>query len=214
MTNPATKGATGNLVTLRQPTFLGKLNPPDRPKNADVRPREYLTAKEIDRMRKAARGIGRHGTRDEALILVSYRHGLRVSEACALRWDHIDFDRALVQVHRAKGSIDSEHPLAGVELRALRKLKAKATTPFVFETERGGPMTTSAVRKLVARAGVEAAIGFPVHPHMFRHGCGYKLANDGVDTRAIQHYLGHASIVHTTRYTEMRADRFKGFWRD
>ena len=43
-----------------------------------------------------------------------------------------------------KGGIDSEHPLAGVELRALRKLKAKARTPFVFETERGGPMTTSA----------------------------------------------------------------------
>jgi integrase len=91
MINPATKGVTGNVVALRQPTFSGKLNPPDRPKNADVRPREYLTAKEIDRMRKAARGIGRHGTRDDALILVSYRHGLRVSEACALRWDHIDY---------------------------------------------------------------------------------------------------------------------------
>jgi len=54
---------------------------------------------------------------------------------------------------------------------------------------------------------------FPIHPHMLRHACGYKLANDGHDTRALQHYLGHKSIVHTTRYTEMAADRFKDFWR-
>jgi type 1 fimbriae regulatory protein FimE len=187
---------------------------PTKPKNDDVRPREYLTEKEVDALRKAARGVGRHRARDDALFLVAYRHGLRVSEACALRWDHIDLQRALVHVHRAKGGIDSVHPLAGVELRALRKLKTKASTPFVFQTERGGPMTTSAVRKMVARAGIEAGITFPVHPHMLRHGCGYKLANDGIDTRAIQHYMGHASIIHTTRYTQLRADRFNGFWRD
>ena len=54
---------------------------------------------------------------------------------------------------------------------------------------------------------------FPIHPHMLRHACGYKLANDGHDTRVLQLCLGHKSIVHTTRYTEMVADRFKDFWR-
>jgi site-specific recombinase XerD len=54
----------------------------------------------------------------------------------------------------------------------------------------------------------------PVHPHTLRHATGYKLANDGQDTRAIQHYLGHRNIQHTTRYTELAADRFKDFWRD
>jgi len=74
------------------------------------------------------------------------------------------------------------------------------------------PMT--AVRKIVARAGEDAKLGFPVHPHMLRHACGCKLANDGHDTRAIQHYLGHRNIQNTVRYTEMAPDRFKGFWKD
>jgi len=80
-------------------------------------------------------------------------------------------------------------------------------------TERKGPLTVSTVRKMIARAGERAELPFPVHPHMLR-GCGFRLANDGQDTRVIQHYLGHRNIQHTVRYTEMAADRFKGFWRD
>ncbi len=75
-------------------------------------------------------------------------------------------------------------------------------------------MTDSAVRKLIARAGRGAGFDFPVHPHMLRHACGFKLANDGHDTRAIQHYLGHKNIQHTVRYTELAPDRFKDFWKD
>lgn len=67
---------------------------------------------------------------------------------------------------------------------------------------------------LVARAGVKAKIAFPVHPHMLRHACGFKLANDGQDTRAIQVYLGHANIAHTARYTELSPTRFRNFWKD
>ena len=52
------------------------------------------------------------------------------------------------------------------------------------------------------------------HSHMLRHSCGYKLANDGQDTRAIQHYLGHKSINSTVRYAALAPDRFKGFWKD
>jgi site-specific recombinase XerD len=73
---------------------------------------------------------------------------------------------------------------------------------------------TSTVRKLVARAGEKAGLDFPVHPHMVRHGCGYKLANEGHDTRAIQHYMGRKNIQHTVRYTELAPDRFNGFWND
>jgi type 1 fimbriae regulatory protein FimE len=73
---------------------------------------------------------------------------------------------------------------------------------------------TSTVRKLVARAGDKAGLDFPVHPHMVRHGCGYKLANEGHDTRAIQHYMGRKNIQHTVRYTELAPDRFNGFWKD
>jgi type 1 fimbriae regulatory protein FimE len=88
------------------------------------------------------------------------------------------------------------------------------SSPYVFTTERRRPLTDAAVRKIVARAGEAAKLGFPVHPHMLRHACGFKLANEGHDTRVIQHYLGHRNIQHTVRYTEMAPDRFKGFWRD
>jgi len=97
----------------------------------------------------------------------------------------------------------------------LRRLKRDYdTSPFVFTTERKGPLSTSTVRKMVARAGTLAGFGFPVHVHMLRHACGYKLANDGIDTRTIQQYLGHASITNTVRYTELAAGRFDGLWRD
>lgn len=85
---------------------------------------------------------------------------------------------------------------------------------YLFVSERKAPLTADTVRKIVARAGQHAGIEFPIHPHMLRHATGYKLANDGQDTRAIQHYLGHRNIQHTTRYTELAADRFKSFWQD
>jgi type 1 fimbriae regulatory protein FimE len=69
------------------------------------------------------------------------------------------------------------------------------------------------VRKIVGRAGREAGIEFPVHPHMLRHATGYKLANDGQDKRAIQHYLGHRNPAHHPLY-RTRVGSFKDFWRD
>ncbi len=68
---------------------------------------------------------------------------------------------------------------------------------------------------MFARLGVVAGIGFPIHPHMLRHGTGFKLANNGVDTRAIQDYLGNKSITNTVRYSRLSPERFKAFrWRD
>ena len=83
-----------------------------------------------------------------------------------------------------------------------------------MESEVGSPITTSTVRKMVQRAGELAGLGSAVHPHMLRHSTGYNLANDGHDTRAIQHYLGHKNIQHTVKYTEIRPQRFNAFWRD
>lgn len=85
---------------------------------------------------------------------------------------------------------------------------------YVFLCKRGAPLTTAAVRKMLARTGVAAAFPYPVHPHMLRHACGYTLVNQGHDTRSIQHYLGHQNIQHTVRYTELSPDRFKHFWKD
>jgi integrase len=86
----------------------------------------------------------------------------------------------------------------------------KSRSRFVFMTERAAPISTAGYRKMIARTGESAEFPFPVHPHMLRHACGYKLANDGQDTRAVQHYLGHRNIQHTVRYTELSPERFKG----
>jgi len=186
-----------------------------RLKNSELRPREYLTGEEVSNLIAAAKGRGRHSHRDATLILVAYRHGLRASELVSLRWDMVDLKQGLMHVTRLKNGVSSTHPIRGPELRALRRLQRDyPETPYLFVSERKGPLTTSAIRKMVARAGQWAGIGFPIHPHMLRHACGYKLANDGHDTRAIQHYLGHKNIQHTVRYTELAANRFKDFWRD
>jgi integrase len=187
---------------------------PGRPRNADVRSREYLTLDEIQALMKAAGNIGRHQHRDRTLILIMFRHGLRVSEAVDLRWDQVDFKAGSIHINRLKNGKPATHYLEGDELRALRRLRREyAKSPFIFVTERGGPLTRSTVNKLVTRAGREAEMEFPVHPHMLRHACGYYLANKGVDTRTIQDYLGHISIVHTVRYTELSPNKFKGLWR-
>lgn len=193
----------------------GKVAPPRRRPNKVSRSREFLNADEVRRLLESVGSAGRHGARDRTLVLLMFRHGLRVSEAISLRWDQVDLKSGLLHVQRLKNGVPSTHPLRGPELRALRQLRRDyPETPYLFASERGGPMTSSNVRKLVARGGLLAGIGLPVHPHMLRHACGYKLANDGHDTRALQHYLGHKNISHTVRYTEMAPDRFKGFWKD
>ena len=81
----------------------GKVAPPLRKKNKDLRPREYLTGSEIELLIKAAKSIGRHGHRDSTLILIAYRHALRVSEPIASRWDSFNLEQGLLHVNRLKG---------------------------------------------------------------------------------------------------------------
>ena len=193
----------------------GNVPPPIRKKNQDVRSREHLTPDEVDRLIRSANALGRHGRRDATLILLAYRHGLRVSELVALRWDMVDLKQGLLHVNRLKHGTASTHPIRGPEIRALRRLQRDdSDSPYLFVTERGGPLTTATVRKIVARAGEHAKIGLPIHPHMLRHATGYYLANKGMDTRAIQSYMGHKNIQHTVRYTALAAGRFNDFWTD
>ena len=200
----------------RRPTLQNLTVPPKRALNRDVRPREYLTPKEVERLIAAAKKVGRrYGLRDATMILTAYRHGLRVAELCSLTWDQIDFSHGLMHVRRIKNGISSVHQIGGEEMRSLRALKREeGSSRYVFMTERGAPMTSAGFRKLLSRLAVAAKFQFPVHPHMLRHACGYKLANDGRDTRALQHYLGHKNIMHTVRYTELSPERFKNFWED
>ena len=197
------------LVT---PTTEKRTVMPKRGKNADLRTREYLTEQEIEALMAAARQ-NRYGHRDATMILMAFRHGLRASEAVDLRWDQVDFNRAVLHVRRSKGGSASVHPLSGSEMRALRRLQRETdASPFVFVSERGAPFTTAGFARMMERAAVAADLGLKAHPHMLRHACGFALANAGHDTRAVQAYLGHRNIQHTVRYTELAPDRFKRFW--
>jgi integrase len=144
-----------------------------------------------------------------------YRHALRVSELADLKWDQVDLNRGRLHVNRLKNGEPSVHYLEGDEIRALRKLRRDyASSEFVFVSERQGPLSANAIHKLVARAGREAALELSVHPHMLRHGKGFQLASEGIDTRAIQAYMGHKNIQHTVLYTQLNPKRFRGFGKD
>ena len=185
---------------------------PQRRRNADYRPREYLTESEVNRLIDAARKRSRSPARDVAAILLAYGHGLRASELVSLRWSQIDLRHGRLHVNRAKGGIEGVHPLHGPELRALRPLQG--ASPYVFVTEAGTPVTTAWLLRMVQRSGEAAGLPFKVHPHMLRHSTGYKLANDGHDTRSLAHYLGHRNLQSTARYTALAPDRFSKFWKD
>jgi integrase len=201
-------------LRLVAPTTVNRTVAPRRPPNAELRTREHLTPAEVEGLIEAA-GKNRQGQRDALMVLLTYRHGLRAAEIVDLRWEQVDFKTASLHVRRVKNGTPSTHPLTGRELRELRRhQRESAKTPFVFVSERGAPLSAPGFSRMIERAAVAADLGIKAHAHMLRHTCGYKLANDGIDTRALQAYLGHRNIQNTTRYTALAPDRFKGFWRD
>lgn len=170
---------------------------------------------EVNKLIKAAKSVGCLGERDSFMILVAYRHALRVTELVEVRWDQLDLSRARMHVNRLKNGDPSVHYLEGDEIRAFRKLRRDyPVSNFVFMSERQGPLSSNAFHKMVARAGIEANRELSVHPHVLRHGKGHQLALEGVDTRAIQAYMGHKNIQHTLLYTQLNSKRFKGFGKD
>ena len=188
---------------------------PTRPANSELRQREYVTAAEVEKLMKAAKD-GRYGHRDATLILIAFRHGFglrRYATSNGLRSSSAAPHRCMFGAQRTANRACTL--CAATRSRALRELRRQfPDSGFVFATERGGPFTPDAVNRLIKRIGERAGFDFQVHAHMLRHGCGYALANAGHDTRAIQDWLGHRSIQHTVRYTELAPTRFKDFWRD
>lgn len=180
----------------------------------DGKKRNFLTELEVKRLLDSARR-GRHGTRDYLMVLLTYRHGLRVSELIDIRLRDLDLDAARIHVRRRKGSLSTIQPIEGDELRAIRaylRERGDMKLPYLLLGERG-PLTRQAVNYLLKEMGQRAELGINIHPHMIRHSTGYYLANKGFDTRLIQDYLGHKNISHTVKYTRTAASRFEGLWR-
>lgn len=176
------------------------------------RRRDFLGEAELGRLFLAAKR-SRHGARDHLLMLLMFRHGLRVSEVIALRRSDVDLDQARLWISRLKNGLSVEQPIAGDELRAIRRWLSLRddTLPWLFVSERRQPLTRQAVNYIVGRAGERAKLGH-IHPHMLRHSCGFALANKGHDLRLIQDYLGHRDPRHTAHYTRTAAGRFEGLW--
>ena len=177
-----------------------------------VAERDYLTPQEANRVVEAAGKAGRQCLRDQVLLRLMYRHGLRAAEARHVKWTHFDLDAPrdkTIHIFRVKGSNDSVHTLDRDEVAGLRKLQQTSDSPFVFASERGGVLSADMVARIVQRAAQHARIGFHVHPHMLRHSAGHMLANEGTDTRLIQDFLGHRDIRNTVRYTQLSVARLR-----
>jgi integrase len=198
-----------------------KPQPPGRKPNKYYRSREYLTPSEVRSLLNATLSRpSRYGERDFLLMLMMFRHGLRVGEAvgekCGLRWDAVMWGEGQIFITREKGSDSGVHPLREDELVHLKKLREQfPESKYIFVSERGEVMKTDAVRKLIGRVAAEAGLDIKVHCHMMRHACGYFLVNRGYNTREIQDFLGHRDIKHTEKYTKLNARRFMNFdWGD
>ena len=192
------------------------LSGPDIGQN-DMSDRKHLTTLEVDRLLAAAKG-SRNEARDRCLLLLMFRHGLRVSEACGLRLSDVDTESRVLHVTRLKKGLSTTHPLRADELRAIRawlkereQMQPEADAFFVSERRRAISRKTAWLA--VKTYGELAGLPLPAHPHMLRHACGYALADQGADTRLIQDYLGHRNIQHTVRYTATNPARFEKLWR-
>jgi len=172
-------------------------------------PIKFLTEAQVEALAKAA---ANH--RDRTMIMVAYRHGLRVTELVSLQWHQVDLNAATMRIFRAKHGRDATHPIPGSELRELRRLKREGSgSEFVFVSRLGGPMTPRAFAQMLERTASAAGLPGPFNPHALRHACGYRLASDGRDMRTVQHYLGHRRIQSTEIYTEAAPTNFRGFFR-
>ena len=171
-----------------------------------------LAQHEIERL-LALPDAGTLGIRDRALLEFDYSTGLRVSELCGLKLEHLDQERRFVRV-RGKGSKERIVPYgrsAGVALvRYLEssrpRLLGDRISAYVFLNYRGGRLSRVGFWKLLRNYA--AAAGLPAHisPHTLRHSFATHLLEGGADLRAVQELLGHSSIATTQIYTKLDMD--------
>lgn len=178
------------------------------------REKDYLDELEIDRLLSAAKK-GRNGLRNHLLLLMMFQHGLRVSEAADMRLSHLLENRNRLWVKRKKGSLSTEHVIEPHERRALnRYLKTRDDDlPWVFISERNGPLHRRAIYAIVRQAGERAGLN-GVYPHMLRHSCGHYLARQNTNFRVIQDFLGHRNPMHTAHYTRTSSRQFENLFDD
>jgi integrase len=176
--------------------------------------RLYLTLQETEAIIQATRSA-RSGVRDRSMIMTGFYHGLRVSELTALTVRDVDLSGGRINIRRLKNGFSTVHPLVANEQRFLEawmSVRPPSEEGWLFPGGKGQRLSRQYVYRLLRRYGEKAGLALKVHPHMLRHACGYELAEQGMDTRLIQDYLGHRNIRHTVHYTAGNAARFARAW--
>jgi type 1 fimbriae regulatory protein FimB len=210
---------TGQIIDKTINSLKSKKQDPEKHGRGRRNERKHLTGREVERLIDAAR-TGRNQARDRCLLLLMFRHGLRVSEACGLTLDQVDSESRVLHVNRLKGGFSTTHPLGGDELRAIgawlkdrARMKLPATVKSFFVSKQRRPLHRKTINLLLHTYSKAAELPLLAHPHMLRHACGFALADRGADTRLIQDYLGHRNIQHTVKYTASNPARFEKLWR-
>ena len=149
--------------------------------------------------------------RDRAIFELLYGCGLRNSELVGVELGDIEEANGLILV-RGKGKKQRYVPLEGAAAEALaayrvarqRVLKAiRKNTRQLFINQRGGPLTTRSVRRIVKRIAMDRGLPPDIHPHTLRHAFGTHMLTEGADLRAIQELLGHERLSTTQKYTQL-----------
>jgi type 1 fimbriae regulatory protein FimB len=179
--------------------------------------RKHLTAREIEKLIEAAKG-SRNAARDRCFLFLTFRHSLRVSEACELELSRVDIESRVLHVARLKKGLSTTHPLRPDEAKIIKtwlatRAKMKPQTDAFSVSERRGQLSRKTAWLAIRNYGELAGLALPAHPHQLRHACGFALADQGADTRLIQDYLGHRDIRHTVIYTATNPGRFERLWR-
>ena len=182
-----------------------------RKANDHARGRKHLLKDEVLTICKTVKDGSRYPVRDEAMLLMTFNHGLRVSELVAIRWQHVDLKHGQIAVQRVKEGISNTHPIFDrrelMLLKRLHKEQGKPTTGFVFRNERGGAVSVNSFQQLVNRYSLKA-LGVKWNAHALRHGCGTAMVDNRHDIRVVQNWLGHKNIQNTTVYLHESVRQF------
>ncbi len=150
-------------------------------------------------------------SKHKLMVRLAYGSGLRVSELVSLRVRDLDFERNLIEVRGGKGGKDRLTILPKKLKEELRgRVEGREGRDWVFESQRGGKLTSRTAQKVfkraVKRAGIKKAATF----HSLRHSFATHLMEDGVNLRVVQELLGHAKITTTQQYTQVKWKTFQG----
>jgi len=179
--------------------------------------RLYLTYTEVHKIFQSISG-SKNCIRDRCMLLMCFIHGLRTSELTGIKIAGLDLLSNRIYIRRLKNGLSTTHPLLPREASLLKKWLMqrskydKHQSEWLFLSSNGHRIARQQFYKILVLYGQLAGLSVRAHPHMLRHACGFELAEQGLDTRLIQDYLGHRNIRHTVHYTASNAARFANAW--